>query len=116
MKMKKFKPQIIAFYLPQFYPTKENNEWYGTGFTEWTNVAKAKSYFRGHIQPKIPTDLGFYDLRLNDVREAQANLAKQAGISAFCYYDYWFGGGKTMLDLPLKEVLKSKKPDFPFCL
>lgn len=113
---KKFNPQVIAFYLPQFYPTPENNEWYGEGFTEWTNVAKSKPCFKGHVQPKIPTDLGFYDLRLPQVRQKQAELAKEAGITAFCYYDYWFGGGQVALDMPLKEVVRLGEPDFPFCL
>lgn len=114
--MKEFNPQILAFYLPQFYPTPENNEWYGEGFTEWTNVAKSKPCFKGHIQPKIPTNLGFYDLRVPQVRKRQAELAKEAGVTAFCYYDYWFGDGTVALDLPLKEVVRLKEPDFPFCL
>lgn len=113
--MKEFNPQILAFYLPQYYPTPENNEWYGEGFTEWTNVAKAKPAFKGHVQPKIPTDLGFYDLRLPQVRQKQADLAKEAGVTAFCYYDYWFGDGKVALDLPIKEVVRLGEPDFPFC-
>ena len=108
--------EVIAFYLPQYYPTPENNEWYGPGFTEWTNVGKAKPLFKGHYQPKVPADLGYYDLRLPQVRRAQADLAREAGISAFCYYHYWFGNGKEMLDMPLKEVLRTKEPDFPFCL
>lgn len=110
------KIEVIAFYLPQYYPTPENNEWYGPGFTEWTNVGKATPLFKGHYQPKVPADLGYYDLRLPEVREQQASLAQEAGISAFCYYHYWFGGGKEMLDLPLKEVVRLKKPDFPFCI
>lgn len=114
--MSEFNPQILAFYLPQFYPTPENNEWYGEGFTEWTNVAKSKPCFKGHVQPKIPTDLGFYDLRLPQVRKRQAELAKESGVTAFCYYDYWFGDGTVALDLPLKEVVRLKEPDFPFCL
>lgn len=108
--------EVIAFYLPQYYPTEENNLWYGPGFTEWTNVGKAKPLFKGHYQPKVPADLGYYDLRLPQVRQAQAELAKEAGITAFCYYHYWFGNGKRMLDLPLKEVLRTNAPDFPFCL
>lgn len=114
--MKQFNPQVIALYLPQYYPTPENNKWYGEGFTEWTNVAKAKPCFKGHIQPKIPTDLGFYDLRLPQVRQKQAELAREAGVTSFCYYDYWFGDGKVALDLPLKEVVRLGEPDFPFCL
>ena len=109
-------PKIIAFYLPQYHPTPHNDEWWGKGFTEWTNVAKAKPLFGGHYQPKIPADLGFYDLRLPEIREQQAELAREAGIDGFCYYEYWFGNGHEELELPFKEVLESGKPDFPFCL
>jgi len=110
------KPRIIAFYLPQFHPTPDNDKWWGKGFTEWTNVAKAKPLFKGHYQPHIPADLGFYDLRLSEVREAQAELAREAGVEGFCYYHYWFGNGKEELERPFNEVLESGKPDFPFCL
>lgn len=108
--------KIIAFYLPQFHTFKENDEWWGKGFTEWTNVGKAKPLFPGHYQPKVPADLGYYDLRLPEVREAQAELAKEAGIYGFCYYHYWFGNGKEELELPFNEVLRLGKPDFPFML
>jgi hypothetical protein len=114
--MKQNTIEVVAFYLPQYHPTKENNEWYGKGFTEWTNVAKAKPLFRGHYQPRIPADLGFYDLRLPEVREQQAELAREAGIEGFCYWHYWFGNGKMLLEKPFQEVLHSGKPDFPFCL
>lgn len=107
--------QIIALYLPQFHPIKENDLWWGPGFTEWTNVAQARPQFRGHYQPRIPADLGFYDLRLPETREAQANLATEAGISAFCYYHYWFAGHQ-LLERPLNEVVSLGEPDFPFCI
>ena len=90
--------------------------WWGPGFTEWTNVTGARPLFRGHVQPKLPADLGFYDLRLPEIREKQASLARANGIEAFCYYHYWFGGGKRILDRPFTEVLASGAPDFPFCL
>lgn len=108
--------EIIAYYLPQFYPFKENNEWWGEGFTEWTNVGKAKPLFRGHEQPKVPRDLGYYDLRMPEVRAKQAELAREAGITGFCYWHYWFGNGRRLLDMPLREVIRTGQPDFPFCL
>lgn len=110
------KPIIIAFYLPQYYPTPHNDEWWGKGFTEWTNVAKAKKLYPGHYQPKIPADLGFYDLRVPEVREQQAALAREAGIDGFCYYEYWFGNGHEELERPFREVVETGKPDYPFCL
>lgn len=114
--MKNNKARLIAFYLPQYHPIPENNQWWGKGFTEWVNVANAKSLFKGHEQPKIPADLGFYDLRLSEVREAQANMAREHGIEGFCYWHYWFGNGKRLLERPFSEVLESGNPDFPFCL
>ncbi len=108
--------RVIAFYLPQYHPIHENNVWWGKGFTEWTNVGKAKPLFHGHYQPRVPADLGYYDLRLPEVREAQANMAREAGIEGFCYWHYWFGKGKELLEQPFNEVLVTGKPDFPFCL
>lgn len=110
------KARLIAFYLPQFHPIPENDHLWGKGFTEWTNVVQAKPLFKKHIQPKIPADLGFYDLRLEETRIAQATMAKDYGIEGFCYWHYWLGGGKRLLERPFNEVLQSGKPDFPFCL
>lgn len=107
--------RVIAFYLPQFHPTPENDEWWGKGFTEWTNVASAKPLFKRHEQPIIPADLGFYDLRLSETREHQAEMAAANGVEGFCYWHYWFDS-KRMLERPFDEVLESGTPDFPFCL
>jgi hypothetical protein len=109
------KPTTIAFYLPQFYPTPENDAWYGTGFTEWRNVASTKPLFPDHYQPRLPADLGFYDLRLPEIRERQAQMAKAHGIDAFCYYHYWFEGHRP-LDLVVDDVIAHGTPDMPFCL
>jgi lipopolysaccharide biosynthesis protein len=107
--------RLLAFYLPQFHPIPENDEWWGKGFTEWTNVARTRPLFKGHYQPHLPADLGFYDLRLPEARQAQADLAREYGINGFCYYHYWFKR-RRVLERPFNEVLESGKPDFPFCL
>lgn len=109
------KVRAIAFYLPQFYPTPENDEWWEPGFTEWTNVTRAKPLYKGHYQPRLPKDLSFYDLRVPEVREKQAEMARSAGIEGFCYWHYWFAG-RRLLDKVFTEVVETGKPDFPFCL
>ena len=112
----KTKARVIAIYLPQFHPIPENDAVWGKGFTEWTNVAQAKPLFKGHYQPRIPRDFGFYDLRMSEVREMQAEYARNAGIEGFMYWQYYFGKDKMLLGRPFEEVLQSGKPDFPFCL
>lgn len=109
------KHRVIAINLPQFHPFKENDEWWGKGFTEWTNVTKAKPRFKGHYQPHLPTETGFYDLRLPEARQMQADMAREAGIYGFCYYHYWFNGHQLM-ERPVNDILKSGEPDFPFML
>ena len=113
--MNSSKVRAIAFYLPQFYPTRENDEWWGTNFTEWTNVKAATPVFKGHIQPKVPGELGYYDLRDINIRRKQAELAREAGIEGFCYWHYWFAG-QRLLDRVFKEVVENRDPDYPFCL
>ena len=108
--------KLIAYYLPQFYEIDFNNKYWGKGYTEWTTTAKAKPLFKGHYQPHVPADLGFYNLLMPEAREAQAQMAKEYGVDGFCYWHYWFGQGETIMEKPFNAVLESGKPNFPFCL
>lgn len=110
------KARALAFYLPQFFPIPENDEWWGPGFTEWTNTARARRLFPGHQQPTLPADLGFYDLRVPETRQAQSDLARANGVEAFVYWHYWFGDGDRILERPFREVLESGAPEIGFCL
>ena len=113
--MSERRARLVAFYQSQFHPIPDNDRWWGEGFTDWTDVSQARPLFPGHAQPLIPSDLGYYDLRVPETRRAQAALARSHGIEAFCYWHYWFEG-RRLLERPFDEVLHSGDPDFPFCL
>jgi hypothetical protein len=108
-------PKIIAFHLPQFHEIEENNRWWGSGFTEWTNVRRATPLYRGHRQPRVPANDRYYDLMQRETREWQADLARRHGVHGFCYYHYWFNG-RQLLERPIQALLEDGGPDFPFCL
>jgi hypothetical protein len=107
--------RVVAFYLPQYHPIELNDSIYGRGHTEWNQVVAARPLFRGHRQPVLPGELGFYDLRLPEVRVAQACLAQEYGVTAFCYWNYW-SDGQRLMQRPLEDIVKSSEPDFPFCV
>lgn len=110
------KIHLIAYYLPQFYEIEFNNVYWGKGYTEWTATANAKPLFKGHYQPHVPADLGFYNLLMPEAQIAQAKMAKDYGVDGFCYWHYWFGNGKTIMEKPFENMLKNKDVDIPFCL
>ena len=106
--------KIFSYYLPQYHPIEENNNWWGDGFTEWTNVSLSRPLFEDHYQPQIPGKLGFYDLRLHETVKDQAKLASDHGVTAFCYWHYWLGNNKILLNKHAENLIKHKDPDFPF--
>jgi hypothetical protein len=116
MLSKNKKIKVIAFYLPQFHPLPENDIWWGKGFTEWTNVGKAKSLYKGHYQPRVPADLGYYDLRIKEIQEQQAIMATENGVDGFMYWHYWLGEGKQMMEMPIEQMYNNKNISLPYSL
>jgi hypothetical protein len=108
-------PSVIAFHLPQFHEIPENNEWWGKGFTEWTNVQRAKPLFPGHRQPRSPLNNNYYDLSDHAQLIKQANMAREYGVGGFCFYHYWFNG-QRLLERPVEAMLEERTPDFPYML
>jgi hypothetical protein len=113
--MRMSEPKIIAFHLPQFHEIEENNRWWGAGFTDWTNVRRARPLYRGHRQPRMPAGDRYYDLTTREARAWQAELARSKGVHGFCYYHYWFNG-RQLLERPVQALIEDGEPDFPFCL
>lgn len=111
---KKKKIRVVVFYLPQFHPIPENDKWWGNGFTEWTNVKKAKSYHKGQYQPRVPLNNNYYDLRNVSTLEWQASVAEKYNIYGFCFYHYWFAG-KLLLEKPAEILLENKNVNMRFC-
>lgn len=108
--------RVIAYYLPQFHVTKENDEWWGKNFTEWVNVKKAEKYYKEQYQPREPLNDNYYNLLDDNVKKWQIDLAKENGIYGFCFYHYWFGNGHLLLEKPVEQFLKNKNLDMNFCM
>lgn len=108
--------KVIAYYLPQFHETPQNDAWWGKGFTEWVNVKKAKPLYKGHYQPRIPLNHNYYNLLDDNVKKWQVDLANKYGIYGFCFYHYWFNDGEMLLEKPVEQFLANKELDIHFCI